>query len=86
MFGHLQTGPDERLYVQFSSGDDESQEPPDSQLLALHAVYARVAHMSGAAKAFDELEDDVEGTRVLDSDGSSVHLLDYLLKPVVSVS
>jgi len=48
MSGHLQTDSDKRLYVQFPSGNDESQEPPDSQLLALHAVCARVAHMSGA--------------------------------------
>ncbi|KAJ3900995.1 hypothetical protein F5879DRAFT_808126, partial [Lentinula edodes] len=30
-------------------------ELPDSSLLALHAVCARVAHISGAAEYFDEL-------------------------------
>ena len=53
----------------------------DSRLLALHAACARVAHMSGAAKAFDELERDVEDTEVLAFDGSSSRLLDHLLTP-----
>ena len=37
--------------------------------------------MSGAAKAFNELERDVEEALVLSSDGSSARLLDHLLTP-----
>ena len=37
--------------------------------------------MSGAAEAFDELERDVEETRVLAFDGSSARLLDHLTPP-----
>jgi hypothetical protein len=37
--------------------------------------------MSGAAEAFDEVERDLEDTRVLALDGSSAHLLDHLLTP-----
>jgi len=35
---------------------------PDCKLLALHALCARVAHPSGAARAIDEWEQDVEET------------------------
>ena len=69
-----------RLFVTFSRSDDRL-ELPDPQLLALHATCARVAHMSGAAEAFDEVEREVEDTRVLASNGSSAHLLDHLLTP-----
>jgi len=41
--------------------------------------------MSGAAEAFDKLERDVEDTRVLAFDGSSVHLLDHFLTPFAIV-
>jgi len=50
--------------VEFRS-DLEGAPPPDSQLLALHAACARVAHMSGAAEFFNELERDAEETEVL---------------------
>ena len=42
--------------------------------------------MSGAAEAFNEVERDVEDTRVLAFDGSSAHLLDHLLTPFVAIS
>lgn len=52
---------------------------PDPDLIALHAVCARVAHMSGAAEYIDMLERDAEETTVLASDGSSAYLLHGLL-------
>ena len=55
------------------------------KLLGLHAACARVAHMSGAAEALDEVERDVENTKVLALDGSSAHLLDYLLTPFEAI-
>ncbi|KAF8258603.1 hypothetical protein EI94DRAFT_1754170 [Lactarius quietus] len=61
---HLESDTLNRLFVTFSRTDD-SQEYPDPQLLGLHAVCARVAHMSGAADAFYEVERDLEDTMVL---------------------
>lgn len=82
MFGHLDADGN-RLFVEFSSSVDAQY--PNPKLLALHAACARVAHMSGAAEAFDELERDVEDTRVLASDGSSARLLDHLITPFAAI-
>lgn len=59
-------------------------ELPDPGLLALHAVCARVAHMSGAAEYFYELERDAEDTMVVTED--SLYLLNNLLSPFAVVS
>jgi len=59
-----------------------SREPfplPDPRYLELHAICCRVAAMSGAAEVIDEMERDMEETRVLANDGSDAHLLDYKL-------
>ncbi|KAJ7044743.1 hypothetical protein C8F04DRAFT_942092 [Mycena alexandri] len=56
---------------------------PEPRLLALHAVCVRVAHMSGAAQALDDLDRDVEDTLVLARDGASANLLDMKLSPLV---
>ncbi|KAF9654326.1 hypothetical protein BDM02DRAFT_3106658 [Thelephora ganbajun] len=82
MFGHLCVDGG-RLYVTFSS--NENTRLPDPKLLALHAACARVVRMSGAAEALDELERDVEGTRVLAFDGSSAHLLDHLMSRFATI-
>lgn len=68
------------MFVEFNS-KLERVLPPDPFLLALRATCARVAHMSGAAEFFDQVEWDAEETRVLASDGSSCTLLDHLLTP-----
>ena len=60
----------DRLSVTFSS-NHENARSPDPLLLALHATCAWVAHMSGDAEAFYELERDVEDMRVLAFDESS---------------
>lgn len=70
-----------RRYTTFSQTPND----PDPRLLGLHAVCARVAHMSGAAEVFDELEHDAETTHVLAFDGSSSHLLNYHLTPLSAV-
>ena len=72
-------GEGDQLFVTFPQNKD--LQPPEPKLLALHAVCARVAHMSGAAEAFDKLECDVEDIRVLNFDGSSAPLLNHLLAP-----
>jgi len=83
MFGHLRADGN-RLCVTFSS-NHENARVPDPKLLALHAACARVAHMSGAAEAFDEFERDIEDTRVLAFDVSSARLLDHLITPFAAV-
>ncbi|KAJ7755330.1 hypothetical protein DFH07DRAFT_821852 [Mycena maculata] len=52
---------------------------PDPRLLALHAVCARVAHMSGAAEVLDEFDRDVKEMGVLAADGSSINTLNLML-------
>ena len=80
---HLESDGYGHLFVTFETSDDLL---PDPQLLGLHAACSRVAHMSGAAEAFDDVERDVEDTRVLAFNGSSAHLLDHLLTPFVAIS
>ncbi|KAF9778920.1 hypothetical protein BJ322DRAFT_1113799 [Thelephora terrestris] len=78
-FEHLHADGD-HTFVTFSpSPHYEGARLPNPQLLALHAACARVAHMSGAAEAFDELEREVEETNLLASDGSSAYPLDHLM-------
>jgi len=60
---HPLTGSD-RPSVTFSS-NHENARVPNPRLLALHAGCARVVHMSGDTEDFDELERNVEETRVL---------------------
>jgi hypothetical protein len=54
---------------------------PDPLLLALHATCTRVAHMSGTAELFDQLECDPGEMEVLTFDGSSIPLLSNLISP-----
>ena len=71
------------IFVTFS--DTHNDLLPDPQLLGLHTACAWVAHMSGAAKAFNEVECDVKDTKVLAFNRSSAHLLDHLLTPFVAI-
>ena len=73
------------MVVDFTSRVENAPPPPDHRLLALHAACARVAHMSGAAQFFDQVDRDVEETEVLAFDGSSAHLLSHLLSPFGAV-
>ncbi|KAL0957146.1 hypothetical protein HGRIS_003238 [Hohenbuehelia grisea] len=52
---------------------------PNSQLLALRAACARVAHMSGAAEQIDSISRDMETMGVLAEDGSNFHILEHAL-------
>ena len=81
---YLPGNPREPLYITFSSSFPNSRLPCPI-LLGLHAACARVAHMSGAAEVIDELERDVEETRVLAFDGSSARLLDHLMTPFATI-
>ena len=84
IYKHLKSDSSGDLVVTFTSSE-EGLELPDPQLLSLHAACARVAHMSGAAEAFDKLEREVEDIEVLASDGSSAHLLNHLLVPLTPI-
>jgi hypothetical protein len=72
------------LFVSFSPNDN-GLALPDPRLLGLHATCARVAHMSGAAEAFDKVERNLENAMVLASDRSSAHLIDHLLVPFEAI-
>jgi len=69
--GYLESDDRGRLFVTFSRTHD-SQEFPDPHLVGLHAVCARVAHMSGATEAFEEEESEVEDTSISDVEDTSV--------------
>ncbi|TFK64655.1 hypothetical protein BDN72DRAFT_881367, partial [Pluteus cervinus] len=56
---------------------------PDPKLLAIHAICAKVAHLSGAAEHFDLIDREREEGTVLEEDGSSAALLDELLSGLV---
>lgn len=56
---------------------------PDPRYLAVHAACAKVVHQSGMAEILDELFNELEQTRVLSSDGSSVHLLHHALNVIL---
>ena len=84
MFGHLTPNHLGHPCVTFSTSLKDLQ-LPYPKLLALHAACAQVAHMSGAADAFNEIECDIEETRVLAFDGSSARVLDHLLTPLGTI-
>lgn len=52
---------------------------PNPALIALRAACARVAHISGAVKLFDQIFRDREETRYMADDGSTADLLTSLL-------
>lgn len=56
---------------------------PSPQLLALHAVCARVAHMSGAAEYFDFCDRKREFAPQLEADGSMAMVLEEALRTVI---
>lgn len=72
------------MVVEFTSQFEEAP-PPDPLLLALHVICARVAHMSGAAEFFDQLQWDAGEIKVLAVDGSSAPLLSNLMSPFAVV-
>ena len=72
------------MVVEFTS-QFENAPPPSPHLLALHGICARVAHMSGAAEFFDQLQRDAEEIKVLAFDGSSAPLLSNLISPFAVV-
>jgi hypothetical protein len=75
---------DRPIFVEFNAGIAGAP-PPHPRLLALHAVCARVAYMSGAAEFLDELYREAEDMKVLASDGSSDPLLGNLTSPFAAI-
>jgi len=60
---------------------------PNPCLLALHAICARLVHMSGAAEVYDMVSlDDAEEITVLAEDGANSDLLYHLLAPYRDIS
>jgi hypothetical protein len=54
---------------------------PNPAYLRIHAACCRVAHLSGAGEYVDKFLEDLEDTRVLSKDGSSAHILSFVLQP-----
>ncbi|KAH9080585.1 hypothetical protein EDB83DRAFT_2284635 [Lactarius deliciosus] len=52
---------------------------PNPDYLEIHAACCRVAHLSGAGEYMDKVLEDLEDTRVLSEDGSSAHILSFVL-------
>jgi hypothetical protein len=52
---------------------------PDPSYLRIHAACARVANLSGAGEHIEKVEREMETTRVLSSDGTSVEILQHAL-------
>lgn len=67
--------------VRFEDHSGRGLSLPSRRLLTLHAVCARVAHLSGAVGFLEGLDCEVEDTVVLAGDGSSARLLDHALNP-----
>jgi len=73
---------DKALYseiVTFSQAPGFEHVPLPSPLyLKIHAAFAKVAHLSGAADFIDRVYEDLEEMDVLASDGSSSTTLEYI--------
>ncbi|KAG9225746.1 hypothetical protein CCMSSC00406_0007756 [Pleurotus cornucopiae] len=69
-------GPD---VVAFSTPDPEHLPVPSPHLLSLHAACAKVAHLSGAAEYIDNLDREMEATKVLAFDGGSADILHHAI-------
>ncbi|KAH7906958.1 hypothetical protein BJ138DRAFT_1161323 [Hygrophoropsis aurantiaca] len=70
------------VFVTFTTPDPEHLPLPSPDLLLLHAVCARVAHLFGAGEYVDEILKDLEETRVLSPTGESAELLFHALAPL----
>ncbi|KAF7441301.1 hypothetical protein PC9H_001650 [Pleurotus ostreatus] len=65
--------------VTFSTPDPEHLPVPSPHLLSLHAACAKVANLSGAAEYLDNLDREMEATKVLAFDGGSAETLYYAI-------
>ena len=61
--------------VTFTSPDPDKLPCPSPQLLALHAVCAKVAHLSGAGEHIDKFDRDADDMDVLATDDTSSEVL-----------
>ena len=65
--------------VTFTSSDPTGLPVPSSELLALHAACAKVAHLSGAGEQIDKFDRDLDDLGILALDGSSSSILSHAL-------
>jgi hypothetical protein len=68
-----------RQFVTFSTTDPVNLPVPARELLTLHATCSKVTHLSGASEYIDKIYRDVDMMDVLEADGSSGDMLNYLL-------
>ena len=62
-----------------TSSDPAKLPVPSPKLIALHAVCAKVAHLSGAGEYIDKLDQDADDLDVLAGDGGSSDILTYAI-------
>ncbi len=65
--------------ITFTSPDPDLLPVPSPELLELHAVCSKVAHMSGATDYLDEFDRDMDGLDVLAFDGTSSAVLHHAI-------
>ncbi|KAJ4495235.1 hypothetical protein C8R41DRAFT_866572 [Lentinula lateritia] len=61
--------------IKFSTDDPEFYPVPDRELIALHAMCAKVAHMSGAGAYIEDFDRDIEDLGVFADNGGSADVL-----------
>ncbi|KAF8258048.1 hypothetical protein EI94DRAFT_1598638, partial [Lactarius quietus] len=57
---------------------------PNPIYLGIHAACCKVSHLFGHGEYVDRPLEDLEGTHVLSEDGSSAHVLSFVLQQEVT--
>lgn len=71
--------PHEPTYAEFQTEDPVNLPVPSPELLALHAMCCKVAHLSGATEFFEKTRREVDDLEVLSADGTSANALHFAL-------
>jgi len=66
-------------YVTFMTTDPVKLPVPSPTYLAIHAAYAKVAHLSGASECIDKFYRDMEDGMTLDPNGASAEMLEHAI-------
>ncbi|KAJ6621954.1 hypothetical protein B0H10DRAFT_2214770 [Mycena sp. CBHHK59/15] len=69
--GRTFTNGQDSLDVEFRAKEDSGVEPPDPQFLRIHAAFAKVLNLCGAAEYFENVERDAESATTLRMDGTT---------------
>ncbi|TRM63315.1 hypothetical protein BD626DRAFT_569332 [Schizophyllum amplum] len=72
--------------IEFTTPDDNTYPLPSRKYIKLHAAACNVAHMSGAADHFDNIDRVLEEDRVLAEDGHQVFVLEHRLQQAMNTA